>query len=50
MCDEELVDCVKCVCVCLGAVWKVSELEHWDWALPILGKQGECYRHVSVLR
>ena len=40
--DEELVECVKCVCVCLGAALGaegVSGQEERVWALPILWEQ-----------
>ena len=53
---EELVECLKCVCVWLGAVcgvgggvW-VSGWEYWVLALPILWKEGERWTCVCVCR
>ena len=46
---EELVECVRCVCVWLGAGWVekgVSGWEDWVWALPILWEQGKCWTFV----
>ena len=40
---EELVKCVRCVCV-----WAAWVDDDWVWALPILWKQGECWTCIWV--